>query len=46
MVLKPYILSLKGWNMSTDILDHTFDPNSEIPRLSVVEDPMQLFKGF
>ncbi|GAP42447.1 TonB-linked outer membrane protein, SusC/RagA family [Lentimicrobium saccharophilum] len=31
---------LKGWNMSTDILDsYNYDPNSEIPRLSVVEDP-------
>lgn len=31
---------LKGWNMSTDILDsYNYNPNSDIPRLSVVEDP-------
>ncbi|KYP15169.1 TonB-dependent receptor [Flavihumibacter sp. CACIAM 22H1] len=30
----------KGWNMSTDILNsYNYNPNSNIPRLAVVEDP-------
>lgn len=31
---------LKGWNMSTEILQsYEYDPNSGIPRLSFIEDP-------
>lgn len=31
---------LKGWNMSTDVLNsYNYDPNSDIPNLAVVEDP-------
>ena len=30
----------KGWNMSTDVLNSfNYNPNSDIPRLAVVEDP-------
>ncbi len=31
---------LKGWNMTTDILDsYEYDPNSGVPRLSLIDDP-------
>lgn len=31
---------LKGWNMSTDILESfEYDPNSGVPRLSFIDDP-------